>query len=279
MPNEGWSTLKRIDLATSSFQRFYVAVRQKPSVSAGSSCSLELLPGHIVGGWSCSISDYTPNVTSTINWCEPVVAPPPAYLIVLTVLASCFVAALILFYTRYRSRRRAAQLMCVSADIQFRTSLSQKAAQQTSAIESNAIAVNEALLVREGSHAFVNGTLQKSDAAGSARPVNPPSSGLGTRGSGRQLDVQTGWQYSHRDDNLANSNSPPRSLRAAPLSGSDADLHSLRQTMTATDLAQPLTWPRSTTGSKRSSAAHSWDPREDRGPVPGQTDFGLDDAF
>ena len=169
--------------------------------------------------------------------------------------------------------------MCVSADIQFRTSLSQKAAQQTSAIESNAIAVNEALLVREGSHAFVNGTLQKSDAAGSARPVNPPSSGLGTRGSGRQLDVQTGWQYSHRDDNLANSNSPPRSLRAAPLSGSDADLHSLRQTMTATDLAQPLTWPKSTTGSKRSSAAHSWDPREDRGPVPGQTDFGLDDAF
>ena len=127
MPNEGWSTLKRIDLATSSFERFYVAVRQKPSVSAGSSCSLELLPVHIVGGWSCSISDYTPNVTSTIKWCEPVVAPPPAYLIVLTVLASCFVAALILFYTRYRSRRRAAQLMCVSADIQFRTSLSQKA--------------------------------------------------------------------------------------------------------------------------------------------------------
>ena len=260
-------------------------------MSAGSSCSLELLPGHIVGGWSCSISDYTPNVTSTINWCEPVVAPPPAYLIVLTVLASCVVAALVLFYTRYRSRRRAAQLMCVSADIQFRTSLSQKAAQQTSAIESNAIAVNEALLVREGSHAFVNGALQKSDPAGAARPVNSrnsPSSaaglgtssaGLGTRGSGRQLEVEAGWQYSYRDDKLENSNSPTRSLRAAPLSGSHADLHSLRQTMTATDLAQPLNWPKSTTGSKRSSAAHSWDRSENRGPVPGQTDFGLDDAF
>jgi len=135
-PNLGFSTRKPIQLSSAVFQRFYIAVRKKDSVAAGDeSCSFSVFPG-VVGagkGQSCSLADFAPNATSGIDWCEPYQPPIPAGFIALTVLAACFVAALVFIYLHIQSKRRAARLMCIEAEEQFRDSLSRRSISQVRA--------------------------------------------------------------------------------------------------------------------------------------------------
>jgi hypothetical protein len=128
-PNTGNSTLKPIKLTANSFQRFYIAVHMKAGLSAGDdSCSLALLLGSIQSGAgkSCSVADFTPNATSTIDWCgsRPQAIPPT--LVVLTVLASCLFAAGIIMFQHRQSKRRDARVMCEEAEKDFRISLSER---------------------------------------------------------------------------------------------------------------------------------------------------------
>jgi len=92
---------------------------------------------------------------------EPI---PPAS-IALTVLLACFAASLVFLAMHCLNQRRAARLMCEQAEQKFFESLSQRSVRHEAELKKHAIAVEEAVIHRQGSHAFAAAAGIKGEAA------------------------------------------------------------------------------------------------------------------